>query len=624
VAEHSDIGNSLLSSYFRSKLYPASVNKDQEKKEFEESMVKEIRATQGEDRPSVFNYRVWFDEAYQESLFEGCPPRETLNHHIHDIFDEFRSSFIDRVVFPRASRRHMSEETARLLGFTKITGEEYLRNYFSGGDLVGGSLELRQAWRYNDLTPRTYFCVGGKLFVVSMYAQEIFNTLIDLFEVSHRRRRFDLRRLDIDEEDDVWVYDYSSFTSNFTEQKHFLDRLADFCQGYPLVVFDVRHGKLQLDLGTYIRDYNAACNKLPEFVLGPALMKRLGIAFARYQHQRAGALGVYGNLASCTVLHGLFSMNLTGSVKKSSVVGDDGLLVIKTQYGELEEGEATDNLTHMTEIRNSLRLLGEISDTKFAVLGYPSSPYSSMWTYLKRSLIRHEDSLELLDQEHLINVALMLQEPHTLRRGNMSSFSGVSSLLVQVLNLLLRIHRQQTQVLDVELEAISEILNKTYSKFSLPKIGSLHGARVCMTGRSSYVEETSRKQESFFVDKIICCIPPEGFGFRLRRHPVEVLIEQHDWEQDPIKIPEMSMDSPRVDPSRLKLGDTFVSTSSKALGLAEKMSIVVKSPLSSRYCRCREDFEDFQRKLLSRSFSIVYEYTCIRDVPLHFVDILCY
>jgi hypothetical protein len=612
-----------MSSFFRSKLYPADVNEQQERLEFEASMIKELNATQGEDRPSVFNYAVWFDDRPEEPLFIGCPPRPELNRQITDLFDKFRNSF-SNPVFPRASRRHMSQETAQNLGFTKITGEEYLRNYFLGGDLVGGALEMRQAWRYNDLTPRTYFCVGGTLFVVSMFAQEIFNVLIDLFEVSHRRRRFDLRRLDIDEEDDVWVYDYSSFTSNFTEQKYFLDSLADFCQGYPLVVFDVRHGKLQLDLGQYIRDYNAACNKLPEFVMGPAIMKRLSLAFARYRHMKAGALGVYGNLASCTVLHGLFSMNLTGSVRKSSVVGDDGLIVKRTQYGELEDGERTEELDHMSEIRNALRLLGEISDMKFAVLGFPSSPYSSVWTYLKRSLIRHEDSLELLDQEHLINVALMLQEKNTMRRGAISAYDGASSFMVQTLNLLLRIHRQQTQVLDEELEAIGEILRQTYTIYGILKIGSLHGSRVTVKGGANhYSWGDGKRHASFFLDKIICHIPAKDQCYRLRLHPIEVLARQHNWEQDPIRIPRMTTDSASVDENRMKMGDSFTSVSSKALSLAEKMTLVSKTPVEGGWCNDEGDFEDFQACLMSRRFNIVYEWTCMRDIPAHFVDILC-
>lgn len=356
TATQSDILNSMLSLFFRACPYTNHQAIEQETSEFLASFEKELAATQGDDRSQAFDYRCWFgtpEEVNTVPLFPGCPNRAMLNRQIREIFEEFKASF-DNVILPRASRRHMSDATAKSINQNKCTGIEYLRHYHFTGRQTDAPMELRQVWRFNDLTPRTYFAQGSRVFNRSMFAQEIFNTLVDMFEVSHRRRRFDLNRLDLDEEDDVWIYDYSSFTSNCTEQKYFLDALAIFCEGTSIRVFDVFHGVQIIDLGVYLKEYNDECNRLAEFYLGPKI-ESLGIPKATYNHKRAGALGVLGNIASCTILHALLNMMITGSARKSSVVGDDGILLKKFRSAH-ESGEIDEWLNDPISIRNALRL----------------------------------------------------------------------------------------------------------------------------------------------------------------------------------------------------------------------------------------------------------------------------
>jgi hypothetical protein len=448
-----------------------------------------------------------------------------------------------------------------------------------------------------------------------MFAQEIFNTLIDSFEVSHRRRRFDLNRLDLDEEDDVWIYDYSSFTSNCTEQKYFLDALAKFCEGTSIRVFDVFHGIQIIDLGVYLKEYNDECNRLAEFYLGPKI-ESLGIPKATYNHKRAGALGVLGNIASCTILHALLNMMITGSARKSSVVGDDGILLKKFKSAH-ENGEIDEWLNDPISIKNALRLFGEIADHKFAILSWTSNPYRSSWTYLKRCLVRHETSLELWDQDHILNLSLLFDNAVTLRETSHSTPALYKSFVGQVANLLLRIHRQQNQVLDDELWMICALLNNMYDKLQIPKSGSLKALRMSVKN-GPYKHQG--EDELFLLGGPIMQIPRTEYSHLLREDPMEALIRSHDWSSA-VSVPELALrGSHQTHPEDFRIGYSVLSTSRRFLRLLVDFGYLVEE---AQVIDVDENgFRDFRRNLHDRSYGILYEYLVTRQLPYHFVDAL--
>lgn len=615
----SDIANSLVSNTFRAIYYADEMNVEQERKEFMESYIKEIRATQGDDRDQVFDYRPWFSGSSRRPLHDEFPSRPALNQEIHDTFSSFRCGFADKPIFPRYSRRHMSYSTAVEAGVGSITGVEYERLYYQTGFTCSSPLEVRQTWKYNDLTPRTYFCQGGATYEASKYAQEIFNRLVDMFEVSHRRRRFDLARLDVELHEDVWVYDYSSFTSNHTEQKYFLQALATFCKGYPLLVFDVRHGIVRLDLGEYIDNYNRVCNILPEFELGPALLSRLMISAQRFTHRKGGALGVFGNLATCTVHHALTSLNISGSATKSSVVGDDGLLIVATM--EPEYGEIPEMLSSKDQIKSALRLTGDINDKKFCILGLPTEPYQSQWTYLKRALTRHEEDLELWSQDHIITMALFLDEnTTTLRKGPDSEDSSVASFLVQVFNLLLRVHRQQNSILDSELKVVCTILERVYYRFHLPRSGSFSGVHHITSRRM--VNGVLSKGRKRFVNKLVCVIPSVEAAHYLRRHPIDNLLDLYDFSE-PIKVPRMELKSDILHQVRsYKAGECFESFGERVVTIGVDMGLLSQGEPQMCEIWDPESYWEFVNMLKDSRYSSRRVYECLADLPPHFVDIL--
>jgi len=73
-------------------------------------------------------------------------------------------------------------------GAISLTEVERLR-YFERQD-VDGPIEVRKAWRYNDLKPRVYYARGGVTHTVSRYVQPIMNVFIDSLPEVHRHNRF--------------------------------------------------------------------------------------------------------------------------------------------------------------------------------------------------------------------------------------------------------------------------------------------------------------------------------------------------------------------------------------------------------------------------------------------------
>jgi len=62
------------------------------------------------------------------------------------------------------------EEGYRLVGSPEeVTSRDLERWYYETGYQVGGITEMRWAWKFNDLKPRAYYCMGGQKDVPDYY-----------------------------------------------------------------------------------------------------------------------------------------------------------------------------------------------------------------------------------------------------------------------------------------------------------------------------------------------------------------------------------------------------------------------------------------------------------------------
>jgi hypothetical protein len=138
--------------------------------------------------------------------------------------------------------------------------------------------------------------------------------------VTHRRNRVNPNRIRIEGVQRALFYDLSSFTSNCASVREFLSALAIHVDGLPFMVGDSFYGEYSANFGDVIKDY---CNSNihPTYATGDYSYRGV--------HGVAGFLGVYGNIATCTFLHGAFLLQLSFEQGSSGCgcAGDDAVLV---------------------------------------------------------------------------------------------------------------------------------------------------------------------------------------------------------------------------------------------------------------------------------------------------------
>lgn len=237
---------------------------------------------------------------------------------------------------------------------------------------------MRSAWKYNDLKPRVYYAQGPTCYKSSKYVQPIFNAIMDAFEVCHRILRFSSPTTSL-EDSILYVYDYSSFTSSLTESTRFIYALADFYQDVEVQVLDTHEGFQYLSVGDILRSYARDCALYPEFDVS-RLLPQEGTVGIRLHN--CGMLGVPGNLASCTILHAIHLMYISGSMSSVRCVGDDGLAIVP--------GEDVESVI------DAVNNLGEVAREKTEWWGPVEVPLrdwrQEAWHYVKRPIYRVHDT----------------------------------------------------------------------------------------------------------------------------------------------------------------------------------------------------------------------------------------
>jgi len=398
---HKDVvSSSLVSNLARSApFFGLSLQEVEENKI--DSWEKELAASLGPDRPPCLNYRLWFSEddsiVYTESLAKNLNPQPRTNSRIRSAFREWADNLSGSLLFPQVqANKSVSRMTAfnyarmvsgqELESFdNQVSSSDLERMYAASGTEISGPCELRQAWKYNDLTPRTYFASGGTTYHASKYIRGPMNALVNSFPESHFITRFSIQDVELSQSHTAFIYDYSSFTSNLTEYKRFLDALADFSDSVEVQLVDSRAGIINWSLGALIREYNQVCNIQGEFMVN------------RYQdgnnsvlrHSRAGFLGVYGNIAGSTALHALHAANLVGDSGSSRCVGDDAC-----------GATPLDDFFTRQDLVSAIQNLGEVQESKvnywvFRDIEDESEDIDHSWPYTKRPLDRVHNRLVL-------------------------------------------------------------------------------------------------------------------------------------------------------------------------------------------------------------------------------------
>jgi len=301
--------------------------------EYEKSLMKEMTVMNSVRRVNNFNFDPLFGDIGQ-SIHPDIPPNECAARFIFNAISSWKNSLWNKILYPRVGSKTVSKWTARQVrlylddyvpndpkGITPIDLE---RIYHQHGVKVGGPCELRQKWYYTNLTPRTYFAQGGDAYFSSTYLSKSFTDLCDKLPATNRRTRVCPGRITIrNPSDDVIYYDLTAFTSNLHIQVSFMARLSLFCRGTLVRVLDSFHGIVERDLGELIHEYVMTNLHEPSYTL----QSRMGDNSMKHYHNVAGFLGVYGNIATATFIHGAIMTMLHDNDDECNVAGDDGLSV---------------------------------------------------------------------------------------------------------------------------------------------------------------------------------------------------------------------------------------------------------------------------------------------------------
>lgn len=297
------------------------------------SMQKEVSVMESVKRECTLNFEPFFG-AYDEPVNNIIPPNPTVAQYVHHGIDRWIVSLQARLLFPRLGSKTVSKLTANEVfmvdphytlndekGVTPIDLERVYHRYQVE---VQGPCEMRQKWYCSNLQPRTYYTQGGDAYHTSKYLAIPLVDLCDILPATNRRSRVNPGRIVIrSPTDDVAYYDLTSFTSNLHVHRDFMYRLARYCIGKKVRILDSVHGITEVDLGAMIETYTRVNLHDPSYTLphkydDPSVL---------HYHSVAGFLGVYGNIASATFVHGIVMAMHHDCFDENNVAGDDGLVV---------------------------------------------------------------------------------------------------------------------------------------------------------------------------------------------------------------------------------------------------------------------------------------------------------
>lgn len=546
-------------------------------------LAKEMKVMESSPLPSAINYNCFFGD-YSTPIHPSVPPNPRQAHAIHTLIDQWITSLEEkRFIIPHITSKLCSKATQDLVRerhpeYTTFEEEgatqadlEYL--YMTTGDkMVGSPCEVKQRWYTSQLFPRTYYAAGAEAYHRSKYVRDALNSLCDFLPSTERFSRVNPHRIVLSSaESHAIIYDLTSFTSNMHEQRYFMERLSLYCRGHTIRILDAVEGVVEADLGSILSEYNQL-NIEPSYSSGKLIGKDLQLV-----HHVAGFLGVYGNLASCTFLHGAIMSQIVDSFSQLGVAGDDGLI------------DSSDDYTTFFVIR----LLGLAEESK----GYTTED-PGWQIYLKRP-IRQSLNRVFAESFALYSMIEHLFEEDDKRfftapRSHMERKASLASSIVVYLRSLSRLTLSV-----MEKESVHAFLLGIYRHAGFPVSGYLPNI-------SSHRSVNDQKLPSTLV-------PSMGLE-HIGKDPIESTITSL---YDGVAVlPEKVETSIEVDQDLLYVGSEFVATGSAWLSYLRKLGFVELEQSHVVYSGEEGLGRLLRHYSLSRDLA-KYTVSVLRDVPVH-------
>jgi len=440
------------------------------------SASKEISVMEKIPEPNGINWSMFFDpDPGLDQILPEAAPNPWMIGQIRRGVQAFRDRIEGTLFWPYSTSKGISKDTAhRFLSDTlfkdkpwvdvtkessPVSSRDIVASYLHYGSWTPGLCEMRQRWYPTQLVPRTYFAQGGDAVRVSCYLRDFFNDLCDTFEATNRFSRVDGNRLITYRDGYFFIYDLTSFTSNFHEQRYFLQDLSVFFRGTVVNLVSVKLNVVSADLGDLILDYLHTVNINPRYRFHDRLF-----VYSQHSpppiHGVAGFLGVPGNLATCTFPHGIAVALHLDDRRKQSCAGDDGNVGIKDKAQE-------------QNVSYTICRLGIFQPEK------GSRTFGEAASYLKRRFVQVEQRGCMIERVEypLLSVVHAFKEPDPRFPSLSDDLSELRrKVAASVCNFVRTLYAHTGGVfLDGEEEFIMEFLEYVYRWMDLPRGGSLRG-----------------------------------------------------------------------------------------------------------------------------------------------------
>lgn len=539
---------------------------------------------------------------YSNFLNDTRPYFDTYAQLDYDVCHRTASSFATglnrlQIQYPRVQRRkNVSWETGELYcqfapGIpSQIRTVDLEVLYGKQGIQIGGQSEIRTAWRFNDLKPRSYYCQGGTMYWPSRYMRGFAVKLMEAIPSTMMHRRLNPQDY-LEQEtaaDYLVTWDYESFTSRLSELKFFLSELCKALREraiHEMRVLDYRQGIVCLDPVEMIEHYNEHVNTGAGFSIHRVVdryMVDTGVYDAVMEN--SGQLGVAGNIGFSTALHGFHACRVCG-LDRCSCVGDDAIASTAEHPNDYLIPE--------------MQKLGSVHPEKFSML-YPDD--EGPLRYLKRAMFRYSDNTLFLTSLLDFPLAPYIDGEtgsRTVRdKEQMSTYNRVKRTAISAGRVLDEIQKLGDSLTDNDLEITTIFLREVYWRMRMPFRGCLPG----------YYCKDHDLEYKF-------CIPPipsKGFDPRCTDWLEEVFsrVDQPFYEI-PILMDQVAVQKPCV-------GDLLWAPSYRYWNVLEDMGWVRLKRMYERVTalneRNRATLRRSVRKIIDKMI-IVVEIECIAVIP---------
>jgi len=439
------------------------------------------------------NYNPWSGH-YGEAIHPDIPPNPDMAKVIHAAIEYTLERFTDVDITPRYSRKPLPDRTISLLKRKDrdVLDSEDGRYYQHHLEVLRGSkricleggVEMRQRWYASVPNPRTYYVGGPTAFEHARFIQSFFNDLCDSLDVTNRIKRVNVKRLFLHGSKTFIFYDLSSFTSTCIAQRDFVRWLSSFARGRELRVSSFGGGTQSVDLGDVLEEYAQYVNEYMEWYQDD-------LDWSGTQGS-GGFLGVLGNIASCTFLHGGILLMLCETQSDCGVAGDDAA-ALTDNPGKISKGISTIGRFQPTKVFLLRPLLSVDSDAlylKRRTFINPRTGNLTQWQYFQfpSLLLPRYRNDEQYNRRY--RVELSGSKSDIRRRcisSVLSSFRSARFLSPEALSQAQSILTQYYTLLGIPHSGYVPQYDRSQSSHSLPFVPSLE-----TLGLYDFMEETLR------------------------------------------------------------------------------------------------------------------------------------